>query len=127
MRGRGHVYDPDAAVAASLSCVAKVYDNGVRALDPSDLDVARSEFGSLLGACGCGKSTALRLTAGLSAPAPGRLRVSSQGRGIGFVFQERALMPWASVRENVRLPLKLAHVNCDKAEAGVADALAQVG
>src|SRR6478735_8238097 len=101
--------------AVRLRGVTKVYDNGVMALGPLDLDVARGEFVALLGPSGCGKSTALRLIAGLSAPSSGTVDVSHQagkadGRHpIGFVFQEPTLMPWASVRENVRLPLKLAH------------------
>jgi NitT/TauT family transport system ATP-binding protein len=46
---------------------------------------------------------------------------------IGFVFQEPTLMPWASARENVRLPLKLAHVLAAEADRRVEEALAQVG
>ena len=105
-----------AGLAVSLRGVTKVYDNGVTALGPLDLDVRRGEFVSLLGPSGCGKSTALRLIAGLSAPTSGSVRVSHRagaaraGHSIGFVFQEPTLMPWASVRDNVRLPLKLAHV-----------------
>ena len=86
------------------------------ALGPLDLDVRKGEFVSLLGPSGCGKSTALRLIAGLSAPTSGDGPASRHagatlpGMRIGFVFQEPTLMPWTSVRENVRLPLKLAHV-----------------
>ena len=54
-------------VAVSLRDVTKVYDNGVVALGPIDLEVRRGEFVSLLGPSGCGKSTALRLIAGLGA------------------------------------------------------------
>jgi NitT/TauT family transport system ATP-binding protein len=125
--------DIDAAgLAVRLRAVTKTYDNGVAALGPLDLDVAKGEFVSLLGPSGCGKSTALRLIAGLGAPSSGTLNVSyratrADGRHpIGFVFQEPTLMPWASVRENVRLPLKLAHaaaVDADRIE----EALAQVG
>src|SRR5882757_3520946 len=102
-------------VAVRLRGVTKVYDNGVTALGPFDLDVSRGEFVSLLGPSGCGKSTALRLVAGLAAPSSGAVSVSHRtgqpraGHAIGFVFQEPTLMPWTSVRENVRLPLKLAH------------------
>jgi len=65
--------EPDAAgLAVSLRGVSKVYDNGVAALGPLDLDVRRGEFVSLLGPSGCGKSTALRLIAGLNARAPAR-------------------------------------------------------
>jgi len=57
-----------ASLAVRLRGVTKVYDSGVMALGPLDLDVGKGEFVSLLGASGCGKSTALRLIAGLSAP-----------------------------------------------------------
>ena len=102
------------------------------ALGPIDLDVRKGEFVSLLGPSGCGKSTALRLIAGLSAPTSGAVRVAHRaaaqaGHSIGFVFQEPTLMPWTSVRENVRLPLKLAHVPREEADARVGEALAQVG
>jgi len=120
-------------LAVILRGVTKTYDNGIMALGPLDLDVRRGEFVSLLGPSGCGKSTALRLIAGLAAPSAGRVQVSHPaggmppGRGIGFVFQEPTLMPWTSVRENVRLPLKLAHVREGDANARVAEALSRVG
>src|ERR1043165_5659194 len=126
--------DIDAAgLAVRLRAVTKTYDNGVTALGPLDLDVARGEFVSLLGPSGCGKSTALRLIAGLSAPSAGTVNVShhatrADGRHpIGFVFQEPTLMPWASVRENVRLPLKLARVSELHADRRIDAALAQIG
>jgi NitT/TauT family transport system ATP-binding protein len=122
---------PGAGVAVSLRGVSKTYDSGVLALGPIDLEVREGEFVSLLGPSGCGKSTALRLIAGLSAPTSGTVGVvhhdAQPGRSIGFVFQEPTLMPWTSVRENVRLPLKLAHVPQDEADARVGAALAQVG
>src|SRR3984885_14647342 len=120
---------PGAGVAVSLRGVSKTYDSGVVALGPVDLEVRQGEFVSLLGPSGCGKSTALRLIAGLSGPTSGRVRVSDRGvgRSIGFVFQEPTLMPWTSVRENVRLPLKLAHIPQDEANARAGEALAQVG
>src|SRR4051812_22775030 len=127
------VSDGDAGVAASLRGVTKIYDSGVMALGPLDLDVGRGEFVSLLGPSGCGKSTALRLIAGLSAPTSGAVGVSHRagqaraGHSIGFVFQEPTLMPWVSVRENVRLPLKLAHAPVAEANARISEALAQVG
>jgi NitT/TauT family transport system ATP-binding protein len=124
---------PTRGLAVSLRGVTKTYDNGVMALGPLDLDVPRGEFVSLLGPSGCGKSTALRLIAGLSAPTSGTVGVSSRAGGrrpgpsIGFVFQEPTLMPWTSVRENVRLPLRLAHVPTEQANARVGAALTQVG
>src|SRR5260370_36843823 len=112
-----------------LRGVTKVYASGVMALGPLDLDVSKGEFVSLLGPSGCGKSTALRLIAGLSAPTSGIVGVSHRagqaraGHSIGFVFQEPTLMPWTSVRENVRLPLKLAHEPVAKAKGRVSEAL----
>src|ERR1700680_3547754 len=109
-------------LAVSLRGVTKVYDSGVMALGPFDLDVNRGEFVSLLGPSGCGKSTALRLIAGLAAPSSGGGSVSHRtgearaGHSIGFVFQEPTLMPWTSVRENVRLPLKLVHAPAVEAD-----------
>ena len=120
-------------IAVSLGAVTKVYDNGVAALGPIDLDVKRGEFVSLLGPSGCGKSTALRLIAGLTAPSSGTVRVSRHagatraGHSIGFVFQEPTLMPWAQVRDNVRLPLKLAGMPAAEADQRIGEALAQVG
>src|SRR5450830_42634 len=100
-------------VAIRLRQVGKVYDNGIRALGPIDLDVRKGEFISLLGPSGCGKSTALRIVAGLTAAASREVRIAGQAaaaQSIGFVFQEPTLMPWATVHDNVLLPLKLAHV-----------------
>src|SRR5438128_9777438 len=122
-----------AGLAVRLRAVTKIYDNGVVALGPLDLEVANAEFASLLGPSGCWKSTALRLIAGLSAPSAGTVNVSHRanrrdGRHpIGFVFLEPTLMPWASVRENVRLPLKLSHAPATEADGRIEGALTQVG
>lgn len=115
----------------SLRDVTKVYANGVTAVGPLDLDVRRGEFLSLLGPSGCGKSTALRMIAGLDAPTSGSLQVADRMDGdarppIGFVFQEPTLMPWASVRDNVSLPLRLAHLPRAEADARADAMLAQV-
>jgi NitT/TauT family transport system ATP-binding protein len=119
--------------AASLSGVTKIYDSGVAALGPLDLDVGNGEFISLLGPSGCGKSTALRLIAGLGAPTSGTVRVSRRIEragakpSIGFVFQEPTLMPWANVHDNVGLPLTLARMPHADADARIGTALAKVG
>jgi NitT/TauT family transport system ATP-binding protein len=122
-----------AGLAVSLRGVTKVYDSGVAALGPLDLDVRHGEFVSLLGPSGCGKSTALRLIAGLAAPTSGSVGVARRGDAardrpsIGFVFQEPTLMPWTSVRENVGLPLKLARTPAAGADALIDQALTEVG
>ena len=127
-----------AGLSVSLQGVAKIYDSGVAALGPLDLKVRKGEFVALVGPSGCGKSTALRIIAGLSAPTSGQVRVSYHGeagrpgqgvpgQAIGFVFQEPTLMPWTSVRENVRLPLRLARVPGREADARIDEALQRVG
>jgi NitT/TauT family transport system ATP-binding protein len=122
-----------AGLAVSLREVTKVYDNGVMAVGPFDLAVRKGEFVSLLGPSGCGKSTALRIMAGLATPSAGSVQISHRdeatlpGQSIGFVFQEPTLMPWTSVKENVRLPLKLAHLAAAESGQRVMEALTQVG
>ena len=108
----------------SLRGVVKTFESGTLALNRFDLDVRAGEFVSLLGPSGCGKSTALRIIAGLSAPSAGGVERPSGAAGIGFVFQEPTLMPWADVAAHVRLPLKLAD-NDD--EETVGKALDRVG
>lgn len=123
---------PDGTVAR-LRGVTKVYANGVAALGPLDLDIGKGEFVALLGPSGCGKSTALRLIAGLAAPTSGTVALAAatagaaKSRAIGFVFQEPTLMPWATVRENVFLPLRLAGLSRAAARSRLDDSLDVVG
>jgi NitT/TauT family transport system ATP-binding protein len=121
------------ARVVALDDVGKAFANGVVALAGFSLDVRSGEFLSLLGPSGCGKSTALRIIAGLSEPTSGNIAWSRDEaatvagrRGIGFVFQEPTLMPWATVAANVRLPLKLMGLEPD-AQSRVDAALARVG
>lgn len=90
-----------------LAGVEKRFGTSTLALSGLDLAIGRREFVSLLGPSGCGKSTALRLIAGLSRPSAGRITRAEGLDELGFVFQEPTLMPWATVRDNVRLPLRL--------------------
>ena len=94
--------------AISLRGVSKAFGHGgsaVVALDNITLDVARGEFVCLVGASGCGKSTSLNLMAGLDRPTVGEVAV--HGR-TALLFQEAALFPWLTVRDNVALPMRLA-------------------
>jgi NitT/TauT family transport system ATP-binding protein len=122
-----------AGLSVSLRGVTKVFDSGITALGPLDLKVRMGEFLALVGPSGCGKSTALRLIAGLAAPTAGTVQIprhdngARPGHAIGFVFQEPTLMPWTTVWENVRLPLKLARMPAAGAEARIREALERVG
>jgi NitT/TauT family transport system ATP-binding protein len=138
-----NLVEPTAAAAGAAHAVPavevlsaeKTYPDGTHALQPVDLRVEEGEFVTLLGPSGCGKSTLLKMIAGLLAPSEGRLllwrrpmrELEAVGRKVAFVFQAPTLMPWASVASNVRLPLDLAGVPTDKADARVAEALALVG
>jgi NitT/TauT family transport system ATP-binding protein len=116
--------------AIRLSGVTRGFANGVQALGPLDLSVKAGEFVSLLGPSGCGKSTALRLMAGLLAPTSGIVEVAGaedRRRSIGFVFQEPTLMPWASVWDNVYLPMRLQRFSRAAVQDRVDRALANVG
>ncbi len=113
--------------------VNKRYSNGTVALRDMSLTVHSGEFVSLLGPSGCGKSTALRMLAGLLSLSsgdirwPGRPDGAKRNRDISFVFQEPTLMPWASVFDNVYLPLRVAGTPRASAAPDVKEALALVG
>ncbi len=115
----------DAAV--TLSGVSKTFPSGTVALAPVDLAIAPGRFVSLVGPSGCGKSTLLRLIADLIVPSSGTIaRAWTSGpSGIGFVFQDPTLMPWATVADNVGLPLRIGgttgDVNAALARMGLAD------
>lgn len=118
-----------------LRGVEKTYASGTRALQGLDLDIGQHEFLSLLGPSGCGKSTALRIVAGLGEATGGTInwptaRHDARGRPlreIGFVFQEPNLMPWATVFDNVWLPLRLANLGRAAARSRVESVLDMVG
>jgi NitT/TauT family transport system ATP-binding protein len=123
--------NPSATLVA-LRGVGKTFPNGTLALKGLNLEVRAGEFLSLLGPSGCGKSTALRIIAGLSEPTQGAVEwaapaAAEKGSRIGFVFQEPTLMPWTTVFNNVRLPLKLAATPADRAAARINGALERVG
>jgi len=84
----------------------------VHALSSIDLDIADGEFVAVVGPSGCGKSTLLRILAGLDDHDGGDLTLAGQAvsgpsTDVGFVFQAANLLPWLTVRDNVRLPLRV--------------------
>lgn len=90
----------------------------VQILKSVSFDVGEGEFVCLLGPSGCGKSTLLNIAAGLLKPSAGTVSVGSKvitgpGRDRGVVFQEYALFPWLTVRENVMLGAKLGDGTVD--------------
>jgi NitT/TauT family transport system ATP-binding protein len=112
---------------AALVDVEVDYGRRGRALGPLCLSIQSGVITALVGPSGCGKSTALRLLAGLEAPSRGRV-ARNLGRGeTALVFQAATLMPWASARANVALPLELEKVARTEALARADAALALVG
>ena len=116
----------------ALRGVGKTFPSGTVALSGLDLKVRAGEFVSLVGPSGCGKSTALRIIAGLSEPSQGVVQwpptpAADNDSRIGFVFQDPTLMPWASVFNNVLLPLKLKRATADQAAARATAVLDRVG
>jgi multiple sugar transport system ATP-binding protein len=98
-----------------LRSLAKVYPNGVRAVDGIDLTIGDGEFFALLGPSGCGKTTLLRTLAGLEAATEGAViiggeDVTSQAPGerdVAMVFQDYALFPHMTVSQNIAYPLRI--------------------
>jgi len=91
-------------------CVTKRFDSSI-VLNELSLEVKPSEIVSLIGPSGCGKSTLLRLLSGLEREYDGRLLiddcpVTGPSRAVGLMFQEPRLMPWLTVRDNVRFGLQ---------------------
>lgn len=118
-----------AATILEATGVDCTFATGTRAVAGLDARVGSGEFVSIVGPSGCGKSTFLRLAAGLLEPTGGRVllnghspRHARRDHPIGFVFQFPTLLPWRSVRDNVRLPLELA----DRSDRDVGDMLARV-
>src|SRR5258707_2449032 len=101
-----------------VSKTFQIGDERVEALHHVDLLINKGEFVCLIGASGCGKSTLLRIIAGFEEPTSGDVRVYDTpivgpGSDRGMVFQDFALFPWMTVRENIgfgprqrRLPRK---------------------
>ena len=102
--------------------ISKRFGDGYEAVKDMNLEIADGEFMILVGPSGCGKSTALRMIAGLEDISEGEMRIGDnvvnqiapKDRDIAMVFQNYALYPHMTVRENMAFPLKLAKV--DEAE-----------
>lgn len=99
----------------SIRSVSKTYESSrgrVTSLQNVDLAVARGEFVTLVGPSGCGKSTMLNLVAGLLKPTSGAVLVDGRpvegpGPDRGVIFQQYALFPWLTARQNVEFGLRL--------------------
>jgi ABC-type nitrate/sulfonate/bicarbonate transport system ATPase subunit len=118
----------------SVREVSKTYERPGRrgqaftALTNVSLDIAEGEFVSLIGASGCGKTTLLRMISGLIPVSAGEIvingrRVDGVPDRIGFVFQEPALLPWRTVRDNLAFVLQRRGLSAEQLRAAIDDKL----
>jgi NitT/TauT family transport system ATP-binding protein len=122
----------DADAVVEVRGVGKIYPGPVQALDNINVDFPRGELTSLLGPSGCGKTTLLKIIAGLLPATTGEVLVngrpvSGPGPERAFVFQDFALMPWASVLRNVAFGLELRGVGKAERESVARRYIGQVG
>lgn len=119
----------------TLNGVRKVYGNGAEAVTPASFTIADGEFLVLVGPSGCGKSTMLRMIAGLEDITAGELRIGERvvndldpaDRDIAMVFQNYALYPHMSVRNNIAYGLKTRRVPAEQIARKVAEVSAILG
>src|SRR3979490_2090867 len=125
--------DADAADIPLLSIDAVVKKFGVfRAVDRLSLDIRAGEFFALLGPSGCGKTTLLRMLAGFETPDEGRIlldgkdiaQVLPHQRPINMMFQNYALFPHLTVRDNIAFGLKRARMPRSEIDTRVAEMIA---
>jgi NitT/TauT family transport system ATP-binding protein len=112
--------------------IGKTYDTGVEALRDVTLAFPRARLTAILGPSGCGKTTLLKIIGGLVRPTTGEVRVagravSGPGPERAFVFQDFALLPWATVLRNVAFGLELRGVARQAREAAARQRIAEVG
>jgi NitT/TauT family transport system ATP-binding protein len=112
--------------------LSKIYPGGVEALNNISLSFPEGELTTLLGPSGCGKTTLLKIIAGLLEPTSGEIlirgrRVTGPGPERSFVFQDFALLPWATALENAEFGLRLRGVPAAERTQAARRALAKVG
>ena len=128
---RSNEIEGRAAMASlSLEHIGKKYPNGYEGVKDFNLEIADKEFIIFVGPSGCGKSTTLRMIAGLEDITSGTLKIDGQvmndvepkDRDIAMVFQNYALYPHMTVRDNMGFALKLAKVPKDEIDRKVEEA-----
>jgi NitT/TauT family transport system ATP-binding protein len=112
--------------------LAKEFPGGIRALDGVTFDVPKGELTSIIGPSGCGKTTTLKIVAGLVDATSGTVEVNGTpvtgpGPDRAFVFQDFALMPWATVLRNAAFGLELRGVPRKQREEAAREYVEKVG
>jgi len=125
------VQNMEKPIAVSVQNISKNYGD-VEALKDMSLNFPKGELTSLLGPSGCGKTTLLKIIAGLLEPSSGSVAVNGRqvtgpGADRAFVFQDFALMPWASVLQNVSFGLEMRGMNKNERESIAQNYIEEVG
>ena len=115
---------PEGGTLMTIDGLRVVYvtdDSETVAVDSFSLDVKKGELISIVGPSGCGKTTILRCIAGLLQPTEGTVKIgdkacTSPGSDRGMVFQDFALFPWRTVKQNVKFGMEIAGVPKDEQE-----------
>jgi NitT/TauT family transport system ATP-binding protein len=115
----------DAVTIRDLRIVYASTRQQTLAVEGTSFSIGEGEFVSLVGPSGCGKSTILKVVAGLIPANGGTVLVGGEPvngvpGGVGMVFQNDALLPWKTVRDNVRLPLALRNLGAAEQAAEIA-------
>jgi len=121
--------------AVAFNNVWKIYPNGYIGVENFNLDIANGEFIIFVGPSGCGKSTTMRMVAGLESISRGTIKISDRvvnevtprDRDIAMVFQDYALYPHMTVRENLSLGLRLRKTPKDEIASRTAAAAKVLG
>jgi NitT/TauT family transport system ATP-binding protein len=112
----------------NLNVVFPDNNGGLSALEDVSFDVHPQEFVCVLGPSGSGKTTLLRILAGLIKPTTGSFMFGhGEQPSIGMVFQQSNLMPWRTVRENIKLPLEVKNMDDETARIKVQEMIELVG
>ncbi len=127
-----HILNEDILVADRLSVVYQSSRGPQRAIDDLTLSIKTGEFVSILGPSGCGKSTFLNVVAGLLRATSGVVTVRGEAvaaprADIGVVFQKPTLLPWATVLQNVLVPIRALNRDVEAATPRAIEILSLVG
>ncbi|MBF9134900.1 ABC transporter ATP-binding protein [Plantactinospora sp. S1510] len=122
-------------VSIATDRLTKIFPDGTVAVDGVSIEIGSGEFVALLGPTGCGKSTILRLVAGLEEPTSGRVLIGGEpvlpeagwDRRLSMVFQDYALYPHLTVAENIGFPLTTGSATPSDAASRVAEVADQLG